>query len=423
MSVPTQSTNVVTEKDGKSNSVWKAPFVIVSLAYILNRGSWVIFGPAKGDIAKDIGATLPEVLGSRMTAALVCAVIIIPVAILITRLGSGRLAWIGVMLLSIGNITIGFSPDIVIFYTGTIIMSFGSAMLVPLFGQIGRDSLSVRTFVVAATLVMVFGRGAQSVSLILAGLVYEMLGWRILYICWGAAMIPLIILAWRFIKPTKPIEEVSSVKKLLSMLGGLLKQPLVWMCGISFGLTMASVTNFGFVWDLNLQDALGWGVFDANLLAFMFVAGVIGGGYFVTLLSKWIGEYHAILISMGVGVIVFFISIYVTSSFRDIWISSPLLFFVGLSLGAGTMIQPHISRFYEQHMSAMFFGITMAMYFVFTGFIIAVPEWSLPKVSDWSITDMRHALFPYVIMIAIGILIFAFTKYFTKSNSTKEEVV
>ena len=157
------------------------------------------------------------------------------------------------------------------------------------------------------------------------------------------------------------------------------------------------------------------------MLAFMFVTGVIVGGYFVTLLSKWIGEYPAILISMGVGIIVFFISVYVTSSLRDVWVSSPMLFFVGLSLGAGAMIQPHISRFYEKHMSAMFFGVTIAMYLVFTGFIIAVPEWSLPRATDWSVADMRHALFPYVIMIAVGVVIFSLTKWASKHAAVKQD--
>ncbi|MED5419893.1 MAG: hypothetical protein VYD01_00410, partial [Pseudomonadota bacterium] len=169
-----------------------------------------------------------------------------------------------------------------------------------------------------------------------------------------------------------------------------------------------------------LQDSLGWGSFEASILSFMFVAGVIVGGYFVTLLSKWIGEYPAILISMSVGVIVFFISVYVTSSLRNIWVSSSMLFFVGLSLGAGAMIQSHISQFFEKHMSAMFFGVTTALYLVFTGFIIAVPEWSLPKVSDWSVTEMRHALFPYVIMIGSGVVIFALTKWAFKHAVAKK---
>jgi len=230
---------MATEKVTESNSVWKAPFVIVALGYILARGSNVVFGPAKRDIATDLGATLSEVMGSRTTTALISAVIIIPAAILITRLSPGKLAWISIMLLGTGKIIMGISPVIEIFYAGAIIASVGAIMLVPLLGQIGRDIFSVRTFVVAATIVVVLGRGAQSASLMLTSLVYETLGWRILYICWGAAMIPLVILAWRFIKPMKPKVEVRSVRKLLLMLGWLLKQPLVWMCGISFGLTMA----------------------------------------------------------------------------------------------------------------------------------------------------------------------------------------
>ena len=80
------------------------------------------------------------------------------------------------------------------------------------------------------------------------------------------------------------------------------------------------------------------------MLAFLFVAGVITGGYFITVLSKWIGEYLAILLSMSVGVAMFFVCIYVTSSLRDIWISVPMLFTVGVFLGAGSMIQPGSSE-------------------------------------------------------------------------------
>ena len=134
------------------------------MAYIMARGSNVIFGPAKNDIATDLGATLPEVMGSRTTTALISAIIVIPVAILITRMSPGALAWIGVLLLGIGKVAMGLSPEVVLFYTGAIVATFGLVMLTPLFGQIGRDVLSLRTFVVATTLVVVFGRAAQTGS-------------------------------------------------------------------------------------------------------------------------------------------------------------------------------------------------------------------------------------------------------------------
>jgi hypothetical protein len=309
----------------------------------------------------------------------------------------------------------------VLFYTGAIIGTFGSVMLTPLFAQIGRDVLSLRTFVVATTLVVVFGRAVQGGSLMFTGMVYETLGWRLIYISWGVVMIPVSFMAWRFIKPQKANAEVDSVGKLMGKLGDLVRQPLVWMCGISCGLAMATITNFGFVWDLNFQDSLGWDTDKANLLTFLFVGGVITGGYFITLLSKWIGEYLSILLGMSIGVTMFFICLFLTSSLREIWVSGPMLFVVGVFLGTGSMIQPHISRFYDKHLSAMFFGVTSAIYLVFAGFVVAVPEWSLPASSDWSLSDMRHALFPYVIMIAIGVVVFGFTRLAARSAGPRSK--
>ena len=54
--------------------------------------------------------------------------------------------------------------------------------------------------------------------------------------------------------------------------------------------------------------------------------------------------------------------------------------------------------------------MTSAIYLVCAGFIVAVPEWSLPESPDWSLSDMRHALFPYVVMIAIGVTVFGLTR-------------
>lgn len=399
-------------------SVWNAQFIIIASAFILSRGTNVIFGPAKQDIAADLGVTLPEIMATRTTAALVSACIVIPGAIIITRLSCGALAWIGILLCGIGMVISGTSPVLELFYAGSILWSVGSILIVPIFGQIGRDHLPVRTFVIATTVVVVCGRAAQAISLVVTGLVYETFGWRILYLCWGAAMIPLVFLAWRYIKRTKPTEDVSSVRKLLSMLVWLIKRPLVWLCGLSAALTMATVGNFGFIWDINLQEAIGWGSFDANLLAFMFVIGTIVGGYFVTWLSKRIGEYPSILINMSIGIVMFSVSVFVTFSILELWVSSPLLFFVGIALGSGAMIQPYMSKFFEPHMAAMFFGVTSAIYLAIGGIIIAVPVWGLPEESAWTSVEVRQALIPYAIMIAVGIMFFALLKWIPKPNGT-----
>ena len=406
----------------KSRSVWHAPFIIISLAFILARAIHPIFGPAKKDIASDLGVSLSEVVATQTAGYFVSACIVIPAAILVSRLSAGALGWICVLLLGLGNIVAGLSPDLALFYVGTIIAAIGSILMVPIFGQIGRDLLTVRTFVVATTVVVVLGRAMQAGSFALTNLFYESIGWRILYIGWGVTLIPIVILAWRCIKRTKPTEGTDSLRKILLILGWLLKRPLVWMCGLAFGLTVATVGNFGFIWDINLQEALGWDAVDTNLLTLMFIGGVIVGGYFATWFSKWIGEYPAILISMGAGVILFSISVFLTSSLRDFWVSAPMLFCMGFSFGAGAMIQPHVSRFFDTHMSAMFFGVTTAIYLALGGVIIAVPVWSLPKDPTWSVMEVREALIPYAIMIAAGIAIFAATKWIPKQDTGADEV-
>jgi sugar phosphate permease len=177
---------------------------------------------------------------------------------------------------------------------------------------------------------------------------------------------------------------------------------------------MSTVSKFGFIWDINLQTTLGWDLKDANLLAFMFVAGMIVGGYLVTLTSKWIRQFPAILISVGSGAILFSVCVFLTSSLRDLWVSAPMLFFVGLTLGGGTMIQPYIAKFFDKSKSAMFFGLTTAMYLVASGLTVGLPMWSLPEDPTWTVGEVRHALVPYAALIAFGIILFASTRFLRK---------
>ena len=408
-----------TEQAADTRSVWNAPFVLISLAFMMSGGFNVVFGPAKQDIATDLGTSMDQVVGTRTATALLSALIVIPAAMLVSRLTPGALAWIGTLLLGLGAVVSGVSPDLLVFYVGSVLSSLGAVLAVPLVGQIGRDMLSTKTFVVAITIVVVVGRVIQAGSLTTTGLVYETIGWRPLYIGWGVALLPVSVLLWKFIKPTKPADDVASIKKTLLVLGGLLKQPLVWVCGLSFGMTMSTVGKFGFVWNIDLQTSLGWDVKDANLLALMFVSGVIVGGYLVTLISKWIGQFPAILISVGSGAIVFSVCVFLTSSLRELWVSIPMLFFVGLTLGGGTMIQPYIAKFFDKSKSAMFFGLTAAIYLAVSGLTVSLPLLSLPDDPTWTVGQVRHALVPYAVLIAVGIVLFASTRFFRKPVRTE----
>ena len=73
MSASDQPPAPVLDDSEKSRSVWNAPFVIISAAFILVGGFKVVFGPAKDDIASDLGVSLAEVMATRTTTAFINA--------------------------------------------------------------------------------------------------------------------------------------------------------------------------------------------------------------------------------------------------------------------------------------------------------------------------------------------------------------
>lgn len=81
------------------------------------------------------------------------------------------------------------------------------------------------------------------------------------------------------------------------------------------------------------------------------------------------------------------------------------------------MIQPFVSRFFDRDMSAMFFGITTAIYLVLAGFIVTAPMWHLSREANWTLADLKIALIPYVVSIIIGIGVFALVKLVAKPHT------
>ena len=78
------------------------------------------------------------------------------------------------------------------------------------------------------------------------------------------------------------------------------------------------------------------------------------------------------------------------------------------------MIQPYIAKFFDKSKSAMFFGLTTAMYLVASGLTVGLPMWSLPEDPTWTVGEVRHALVPYAALIAFGIILFASTRFLRK---------
>ena len=83
------------------------------------------------------------------------------------------------------------------------------------------------------------------------------------------------------------------------------------------------------------------------------------------------------------------------------------------------MIQPYIAKFFDKSKSAMFFGLTAAMYLAVSGLTVSLPLLSLPDDPAWTVGEVRHALVPYAVLIAVGIVLFASIRFLRKPNQTE----
>ena len=381
------------------------PFVIVSLAYILISSSYGLFGAVKDVVAAGIGISMTSLVNLEMVAGFISALAVIPAGLLISRFGPGRLAWISILIFCIGLFIMATSSGMTLFATARIIIGIGSAVAIPLLGQVARDTFETRLFVVATTLVFVSGRAITSVALVVAGLVHETFGWRNLYIIIALLLLPLVVLAWSCIKPIH-LDISHTTRRTMSMAGKLLKNPLVWLCGIASGLTYSTSSSFGFVWNINLQTALGWDSVPANMLVFIFVLGLIIGGWGAGWLSKRHDSMRIIFTGLTIGTIMFALILFVTPFRGQLWYAIPCLLTLGASFGTATIIMPYVSSAFAAETSAVFFAVVTSVRGIVRSLLIGAPLWHLSSEKTWEATHVLHSLIPYLVAFIIGIGLF-----------------
>ncbi|MCH2133662.1 MAG: MFS transporter [Phycisphaerales bacterium] len=380
-----------------------APFIIVSAVYVLITASYGLFGAVKDIMAPDIGISMSALLNLEMTAGFISAFSVIPAGLLISRFSPGRLAWLSTLVFCVGLGMMVFSVNMTFFSVSRVIIAVGGAIAIPLLGQVGRDTFSTRTFVMATAMVFVVGRVVQSISLTVGGLIHESVGWRVLYGVIAAMLVPLVVLAWVWVKPVRT-EASRSMRSTLSMTGRLLKSPLVWLCGVATGLTLSTSSSFGFIWNINLQTALGWENLPANMLVMVFVVGLIVGGYLASWLSGRFNPMAIIFIGLSLGTVMFALILFVTPFRGQLWYAIICLFTLGSSFGTATLIMPYVAGFFAAETSAMFFGVVTSVRGVVRSLLIGAPLWHLSKDQDWTAPHVLIALIPYLGSFVVGIM-------------------
>lgn len=387
---------------------WKT-YIVVSVLLCMHFFQAGALGPYKDQMAASLGVPLSHIVFSVTLGYVLGAVLLIPGALLLERLGVRRLAWLCSLLTGAGVSLIAVSQSVAGIYVGVTLITLSVAVLIPMSGLVARTRLDPRIFIMVSTIMLVVVRFFEVLSLTLAGLLLDIVHWRVFYICIGLLFIPLTILAWRTVTDGPDAEQEETTKPF-SGLFGLLRSRVVIFCGIALAFAMAPTTAFGFLWDINLQAAFGWEEPMKSVLTATFVIGVIGGGLLAGVIAHWIGAYTTTICGLGLGAALFGVLLFETVESQSVLRSVPLMFFCGLGLGTAALIAPYAAKCVAPQHAGLVFSITNTIRSLFSGVLVGVPLWFLPTGKTWTLDQEQSALFPYVVVLVIAIVVFIFAR-------------
>ena len=305
------------------------------------------------------------------------------------------MAWIAILLFGIGVGIQSMARDTTVYLVGACSCGIGWAFAVPLVGQIFRNRLNARTFMVATTVVFVLGQAVESLGLMTTEILDRTIDQRTLNQMTFILHLPVVVLAWMYIKPSVASRS-GSVRSTILIAGRVLRSPVLWISGIASSLFLPTLYDFGYVWDLNFQMALGWDPDRSIVLNFVFLIGTITGGSGATLVARWIGGYATMLTGMTYGCITFGMILLFTPDRKDIWFVVPLLFTMGVGFGSCSMILPYFARFFDKRSSGMFFAVADTIDAILIGLLVSVPVWVEATISPWTEIAGIDAMFPYL---------------------------
>ena len=381
-------------------------FIVFSLAYLLMNIPAGMFGTFKSEIVASLGTSLDELVNLYSIGEYCYAGMLIPASLLIVRFSPGTLAWAAIALEALGLGIRWFAHEPTLFFVGMIVSNAGWALAIPLVGQIARNRLSTRAFVIATTVVFCLGQGLQATGLLVADLLLGEVGWRSVYISNALMLIPATILVWIFVRPSSEFDS-GSIRATLRIAWVLAGKPVLWLSALASALVLATVSDFGFIWNLNFQASLGWNPDDAVTLTFIFLIGTIIGGTTAPIVARWIGAYATILIGMSYAILVFGVVLFIGTPGRThlVW-AVPVLLTMGMGFGSCSMILPYFAHFFDSQSSGMFFAVGSMANSTLGGLLAALPIWVEANASTWSTNMGLKAMFPYFYAFIIGLSLY-----------------
>ena len=129
-------------------------------------------GPYKEQMAASLDVPLTDVVFLVTIGYILGAVLLIPGALLLERLGVRRLAWPCSLLIGGGVGLMSISQSVVGIYTSVVLVTVAVCILMPMTGVVARTRINERIFIMVSTIMLVTIRLFEVLSLTLAGFLH-----------------------------------------------------------------------------------------------------------------------------------------------------------------------------------------------------------------------------------------------------------
>lgn len=377
-------------------------FIVFAIAYLMINVPAGMFGVYKADIVASLGTSLDELLRFYSIIDYFYAFMLIPASLLIVRFSPGSLAWVALALEAVGLCIQWLSTNVTVFFLGYVLVNACWALAIPLVGQIARNRMTTAAFVIATTFVFCLGQGLQATGLLIAELLSGSVTWQMMYFFSMLAILPAIVMVWWFVRPSAEFQS-GSVRATLGIAWHLVRSPILWLAALASALFLGTLFDFGFIWNINFQMALGWDTNLSLILAFTFLIGVIIGGIATPAISRWIGAYATMLIGMSYGSVVFGVVVFITPGRTQMAWAVPAMVTMGIGFGSCAMILPYFAHFFDSRSSAIFFAVGDMVNSILTGLLISLPIWVESTAMKWDTMRGLEAMLPYFFAFVLGL--------------------
>jgi MFS family permease len=386
--------------------VWFIATLFVVYSFCLNTAAAVFAIAIKTSLhATDLGVSIA-------TGAFILgfACMQIPAGYLLDKFNARYVISSGVFLLALGNISISFADNLIVFTISNFLQGIGAS-----FAFVGAGILISQWFS-AKIFPILFGL-TQTLSCILAGIIHYFFTlilathtWIDIYRALSVYGLVLFILSFCIIKSPSALKKNKNVS-LKNSLQSVLANKQIWLCTIACALSFGVLLAYASFWYVQVQKFYGVQNLEAVIISGMIFAGIGIGtpllGWYSNMVKSRIMVIHLTLV-LGTMFLMMglFMPHFNTPSLIPIKIIS---FFIGLLLSGSMLFYTVVSEISSNTTRGVALSVLNTGVFLLNTLMLFIPYLFKTTVSVQFFTYLW--IMPFSVMIAILVLYFVKDSY------------